>query len=121
MSTKLVSRRQAHWSEFLYWFNFRIIYQVGKAVRKPDALTRRSGDLPKQGDKCIAFQYQVVLKPHNLINILDALTLTYGQVAGEPAMVAEEPAVVVEELAVVAEAPALPAEDPAGALENLIE
>ena len=103
MSTKLLSRRQACWSEFLSQFNFRIISQLSKAVGKPDALTQRSGDLPKEGDEHTAFQRQVVLKPHNLIDTLEALTLACGQVAGEPAMVAEE-------LAAVAEEPALPVE-----------
>ena len=39
MSTKLLSRRQASWSEFLSWFNFRITYRPGKAGGKPDVLT----------------------------------------------------------------------------------
>ena len=39
----------------------------------------------------------MVLKPHNLIDTLGALTLTCGQVVGEPAVVAEEPAAVAEE------------------------
>ena len=56
----------------------------------------------------------MVLKPHNLIDTLGALTLACGQVAGEPAVVVEEPAAVAEE-------PALPAEDPAGAAEKSIE
>ena len=56
MSTKLLSRRQARWSEFLSRFNFRIVYRPGKAGGKPDALTRRSGDLPKEGDEHTAFQ-----------------------------------------------------------------
>ena len=65
MSTKLLSHRQVRWSEFLSRFNFRIIYRPGKAGGKPDALIRRSGDLPKEGDERRAFQHQVVLKPHN--------------------------------------------------------
>jgi len=51
MSTKHLSRRQTRWSEFLYRFNFRIVYCPGKQGGKPDALTRRSGDLPKEGDE----------------------------------------------------------------------
>ena len=54
MSTKLLSHRQVRWSEFLSRFNFRIIYRSGKAGRKPDALTRWSGELPKEGDECTA-------------------------------------------------------------------
>ena len=114
MSTKLLSHCQALWFEFLSQFNFRIIYQPGKAGGKPNALTQRFGDLPKEEDECTPFQRQVVLKPHNLIDTLGALTLACGQVAEEPAMVAEE-------LAAIAKEPALPAEDPTGVAEKLIE
>ena len=84
-------------------------------------LTRWSGDLPKEGDERTAFQCQVVLKPYNLIDTLEALTLLCGQVAGDPAIVAEEPTILVEDPAAVAEEPALPVEDPAKAVEKLIE
>ena len=74
MSTKLVSRRQARWSEILSRFNFKIVYRPGKAGVKPDTLTRRSGDLPKDGDKydeCTKFQYHVVLKPQYVTRVPD--------------------------------------------------
>jgi hypothetical protein len=51
ITTKLLNRRQARWSEFLSRFNFKIIYRPGKQGIKPDALTRRSEDLPKEGDE----------------------------------------------------------------------
>jgi len=66
MSTKLLNRRQARWSEFLSRFQFTIVYRPGKAGGKPDALTRRSGDLPKEGDERLLANQQMVLKPHNL-------------------------------------------------------
>ena len=66
MSTKQLSRRQARWSEFLSRFNFVIQYRPGKLGAKPDALTRRSGDLPKEGDGRLQQMVQTVLKPHNL-------------------------------------------------------
>ena len=82
ISTKLLSRRQARWSKFLSRFNFKIVYRLGKASAKPDALTRRSGDLPKEGDKHderTRFQHQVVLKLQNLTDLSDAaLTLACG-------------------------------------------
>jgi len=65
-TTKLLNRSQARWSEFLSRFNFKINYRPGKAGGKPDALTRRSGNLPKGGDERLKFQNQVVLKPENL-------------------------------------------------------
>jgi hypothetical protein len=49
-TTKLLNRCQARWSQFLSQFNFKIVYCPGTAGGEPDALTRRSGDLPKEGD-----------------------------------------------------------------------
>ena len=60
MSTKQLSRRQARWSEFLSRFNFVIQYRPGKLGAKPDALTRRSGDLPKEGDGRLQQMVQTV-------------------------------------------------------------
>ena len=67
MTTKVLNRRQARWSEFLSRFNFVISYKPGKQGGKPDSLTRRSEDLPSNtGDERIQQQQQVVLKHHNL-------------------------------------------------------
>ena len=66
MSTKLLNRRQTHWAEFLSRFNFRIQYRPGKAGGKPDALTRRSGDLPREGDERLQHMERAVLKSYNL-------------------------------------------------------
>src|ERR1035437_10120762 len=66
MTTKLLSRRQARWLEFLSRFNFKITYRPGKSGGKPDALTRRSGDLPREGDSRLQHQNQTLLKPWNL-------------------------------------------------------
>ena len=63
----------------------------------------------------------MVLKPHNLIDTLGALTLPCGQVAGEPTIVVEEPAMVAEEPVAVAKGPTLAAEDSARAVEKSIE
>jgi hypothetical protein len=70
MSTKLLNCHQTCWAEYLSRFNFKIVYRPGKAGRKPDALTRRSGDLPEGGDECLVEQQKAVLKPHNLPNEL---------------------------------------------------
>lgn len=53
MTTKQLSRRKASWSEFLSRFNFVGTYRPGKLGAKLGALTRRSGDLPKEGDERI--------------------------------------------------------------------
>ena len=57
MTTKQLNRRQAHWAEYLSRFDFKIHYRPGRLGTKPDALTRRLGDLPGKGDPRIAFQH----------------------------------------------------------------
>ncbi len=66
MSTKSLNRRQACWSKFLSRFNFVITYRPSKAGAKPDALTRRSGDLPKKEDERLLHLSQTILKLQNL-------------------------------------------------------
>jgi len=72
MSTKLLNRRQVRWSEFLSRFDFRIVYRPGKACGKPNALTRRSGDLPEEGDERLLTNWHAMLKPQNLIDLPNA-------------------------------------------------
>jgi transposase InsO family protein len=64
-TTKLLNRRQARWSEFLSRFDFKIMYRPGKLGAKPDSLTRRSEDLPKEGDERLRHQSQTILKRLN--------------------------------------------------------
>lgn len=65
MTTKHLTRRQVRWSEFLSEFDFKINYRPGKQGGKPDTLTRRSQDLPKDdSDERIRYQDQTLLKPH---------------------------------------------------------
>ena len=66
MTTKQLSRRQACWSEYFLRFNFVIQFWSGKLGGKPNALSRKSGDLPKEGDERIKQMQQTVLKAHNL-------------------------------------------------------
>jgi len=66
MTKKLLNGRQAQWSEFLTWFDYRIVNRPGKSHGKADALTRRPGDLPEGGDERLKDMEQVVLKSHNL-------------------------------------------------------
>jgi hypothetical protein len=50
-TSKLLTRRQARWSEFLSQFHLIIRFRPGKLGAKPDALTRRWDVYPKEGDK----------------------------------------------------------------------
>jgi len=51
MTTKELNERQARWMQELSQYNFKIEYRPGKEGGKPEALTRREGDLPTAGDK----------------------------------------------------------------------
>ena len=69
MSDKLLSPRQVRWSKSLSRFPFVLTYRPGKAGGKPDALTRRSGDLPKEGDERLLHRVQTVFKPENILTL----------------------------------------------------
>ena len=47
----LLNGWQALWAGLLAQYEFQIQFRHGKVNGKADALTRRSGDLPKEGDK----------------------------------------------------------------------
>jgi len=51
MTTKELHEQQARWMQELSRYNFKIEYRPGKEGGKPDAITRREGDLPRAGDK----------------------------------------------------------------------
>ena len=50
-STMKLNRRQARWAEKLASYDFIITHIPGKTNGRADALTRRSGDLPREGDE----------------------------------------------------------------------
>jgi transposase InsO family protein len=90
MTTKLLNRRQARWSEFLSRFDFVIQFRSGKQGAKPDVLTRRSGDLPKEGDERLMHQSQVVLKRKNLNTKLSLFAGSLSNKSAEGAFTVEE-------------------------------
>ncbi|XP_044717015.1 uncharacterized protein HRG_09284 [Hirsutella rhossiliensis] len=49
-TTKVLNQRQVRWSEFLSQYNFRIVYRPGSKAIRPDALSRRSQDVPSKSD-----------------------------------------------------------------------
>ena len=48
-STKVLSRRQARWAEFLAEFWFKVVYRPGHLNTKADVLSRRRDYAPKEG------------------------------------------------------------------------
>jgi hypothetical protein len=83
MTTKRLNRRQARWAEFLAEFNFKVKYRPGKQGTKPDALTRRPGDLPEgTNDERSQHQVQVVIKPDQVDPNARVATITTARDGG---------------------------------------
>jgi len=61
MTTKELNERQARWMQEVSQYNFKIEYRPGKEGGKPDALTRREGDLPTAGDKRLTRNVRILL------------------------------------------------------------
>jgi hypothetical protein len=76
MMTKLLNQRQPHWSQFLSQFNFNIVYHPSTAGGKLDALTCRSGDLPKVGDDRSLENQTTIMKPENILQLSAVAMLT---------------------------------------------
>ena len=57
ISSKLLHRRQARWSDFFSRFNFKITYRSGSLNNKTDVFTRQSGNIFKKGDYRRQFQW----------------------------------------------------------------
>jgi len=61
MTTKELNERQARWMQELSQYNFKNEYRPGKEGGKPDALTRREGDLATAGDKRLTRKVGILL------------------------------------------------------------
>jgi len=61
MTTKELNERQARWMQEVSQYHFKIKYRPGKEGGKPDALTRREGDLPTAGDKRLTGNVRILL------------------------------------------------------------
>jgi len=71
MTTKELNERQARRMQELSQYNFKIEYRPGKEGGKPDALTRREGDLPTAGDKRLTGNVGILLPKERCWNILE--------------------------------------------------
>src|SRR5882724_4308203 len=65
-TTKQLTRRQVHWSEYLSGFNYLIRYRAGRLGTKPDALTHRKDVYPR-GENAYT-----LANPHNFQSIFKA-------------------------------------------------
>jgi len=63
-TTRVLNRRQARWSELLANYDFKIVYRPGKAMGKPDAMSRRHDF--SEGSKASDAPARTLLSPHQL-------------------------------------------------------
>ena len=79
-TSKVLSRRQARWSEYLSQFNLVIRFRPGRLGAKPDALTRRWDVYPKEGENGFARVNPQNLRPVFTTEQLNSsLRVTYLQ------------------------------------------
>lgn len=76
MSSKMLNRRQAFWSQTLGQCKFMIAYQPGPRNGNPDALTTQSGNRHMKGDERLMQQQQQLVKQKNLRPLHFTLTGT---------------------------------------------
>ncbi|MBW0572276.1 hypothetical protein O181_111991 [Austropuccinia psidii MF-1] len=65
MSSKILTRHQGHWDEFLSEFHFSITYRPGRLATLPDAFSRWDNIYPERGEDFISnntMNYQKVIK-----------------------------------------------------------
>jgi hypothetical protein len=79
-TTKVLTRRQARWSEYLSRFNLLIRFRPGKQGGKPDALTRRHDVYLKRGDSGYAGANPQNFKPmFSSEQLRSSLRATYAE------------------------------------------
>ncbi|MBW0560363.1 hypothetical protein O181_100078 [Austropuccinia psidii MF-1] len=69
MSSKILTRRQARWAEFLPEFHFSITYRPGGLATLPDVLSCRDDIYPERGEDFISknpMNYQKLIKPDEI-------------------------------------------------------
>src|SRR5882724_4900274 len=92
--TKILTRHQARWSEYLSGFNLIIHFHPGKLGTKPDALTRRWDIYLKEGNSDYASvnpqNFRLVFTSEQLASSLRATTLSIPVLRGSLIMDAEK-------------------------------
>ncbi|MBW0486064.1 hypothetical protein O181_025779 [Austropuccinia psidii MF-1] len=67
MSSKVLTRRQAHWAECLSEFHFSEFYRPGRLATLPDALSHQDNVYPERGEDFISknpMNFQQLIKQH---------------------------------------------------------
>lgn len=58
-----LTERQMRWADILSRYDFTLEYRPGKLAVRPDALSRREQDMPKEGDERLQFREKRLLNP----------------------------------------------------------
>ncbi|KAI1006568.1 hypothetical protein K3495_g1651 [Podosphaera aphanis] len=80
LTTRKLTERQIRWAEFMSRFRYYLQYRKGKENDRPDALSRRDQDKPKEGDPRLLFRERRLLNPVNVNKIrIGDIELAKGQ------------------------------------------
>ncbi|KAI0997402.1 hypothetical protein K3495_g10783 [Podosphaera aphanis] len=63
LTTRRLTERQIRWAEFMSRFRYNLIYRKGSENERPDALSRRDQDKPKEGDPHLLARERQLLNP----------------------------------------------------------
>ena len=58
-----LTERQMRWADILSRYDFTLEYRPGKLAVRPDALSRREQDMPREGDERLRFREKRLLNP----------------------------------------------------------
>jgi hypothetical protein len=83
-TTKVLTRRQARWSEYLSQFNLVIRFRPGRLGTKPDSLTRRWDVYPKGGNSDYATVNPSNFRPMFTQDQMSVFTSCYGTLRTRP-------------------------------------
>jgi len=75
MTTKKLVGRQIRWMEILSQYYIKIKYRPAREGGKPDALTRRERDLPKNNDKRIRQRERTLLPKEQYFQVIETVEL----------------------------------------------
>jgi len=75
MTTKKLVGRQIRWMEILSQYYIKIEYRPGRDGGKPDALTRREGDLQKNDDERIRQRERTLLPKEQYFEVIETVEL----------------------------------------------
>ncbi|KAI0994388.1 hypothetical protein K3495_g13794, partial [Podosphaera aphanis] len=79
LTRRRLTERQIRWAEFLSRFRYMLQFRKGSESERPDALSRRDQDKPKDGDPRLLSRERQALSPINIVKLsIEGLNIVEG-------------------------------------------